>query len=169
MSKPHFQCSFDSSLGYDGIGDQCAKPHSWQRARSMCKGDSRISNCLGCCHIHNPLSVASGRRLNSGQPRCCIRISLHPLFPWLTLSANRAKWSQRFSDFKDYSMAWCEREKKPRRSNPLLEDLQTRVQVRLDGLTVWLSLSEIAALFPRDKRLVGDSKHHLRHYCYHDF
>jgi hypothetical protein len=31
------------------------------------------------------------------------------------------------------------------------EDLQTRLEVRLDGQTVWLSLNELAELFLRDK------------------
>jgi hypothetical protein len=37
------------------------------------------------------------------------------------------------------------------------EDLQTRVQVRLDGQTAWLSLNELAELFQRDKSVI--SKH----------
>ena len=37
------------------------------------------------------------------------------------------------------------------------EDLQTRVQVRLDGETAWLSLNELAELFQRDKSVI--SKH----------
>lgn len=37
------------------------------------------------------------------------------------------------------------------------EDLQTRVQVRLDGATAWLSLNGLAELFQRDKSVI--SKH----------
>ena len=37
------------------------------------------------------------------------------------------------------------------------EDLQTRVQVRLDGQTAWLSLNQLAELFARDKSVI--SKH----------
>ena len=37
------------------------------------------------------------------------------------------------------------------------EDLQTRVQVRLDGQTAWLSLNQLAELFQRDKSVI--SKH----------
>ena len=37
------------------------------------------------------------------------------------------------------------------------EDQQTRIQVRLKGETVWLSLNEMAELFQRDKSVI--SKH----------
>jgi hypothetical protein len=37
------------------------------------------------------------------------------------------------------------------------EDLQTRLEVRLDGQTAWLSLNELAELFRRDKSVI--SKH----------
>ena len=37
------------------------------------------------------------------------------------------------------------------------EDSQTRVQVRLDGQTAWLSLNQLAELFQRDKSVI--SKH----------
>ena len=37
------------------------------------------------------------------------------------------------------------------------EDAQTRLQVRLEGQTVWLSLNQIADLFQRDKSVI--SKH----------
>src|SRR5450756_1981800 len=37
------------------------------------------------------------------------------------------------------------------------EDAQTRVQVRLDGQTAWLSLNQLAELFQRDKSVI--SKH----------
>ena len=43
------------------------------------------------------------------------------------------------------------------------EDLQTRVQVRLDGQTAWLSLNELAELFQRDKSVISNtSKTYLR-------
>jgi hypothetical protein len=37
------------------------------------------------------------------------------------------------------------------------EDAQTRLQVRLDGQTAWLSLNQLADLFQRDKSVI--SKH----------
>ena len=37
------------------------------------------------------------------------------------------------------------------------DDLQTRVDVRLDGQTAWLSLNQLAELFHRDKSVI--SKH----------
>ncbi len=69
---------------------------------------------------------------------------------------SRPRWSRRFN----HRLTQVDTDKNQPGGEVILyqtEDAQTRVQVRLEGQTAWLSLNQLAELFQRDKSVI--SKH----------